>query len=136
MVKYIKLLLATLAFALNSVPASSEGMPEFEKSVRETYKAYDGKEIDIEGAIGTWIGGETLYFYDSSGLYTILLDAGRAARKSIDGCEINRHVEPHKSPCRITGKAEVKIDWDDSNNFASGIEVGLIVFELSLTRSD
>lgn len=136
MVKYIQLLLASLAFALSSVSASAEGMPEFEKSVREKYKAYDGKEIDIEGAIGTWYGGEKIYFYDSSGRYAILLDAGRAARKSIEGCKIDDYVEPHKNPCPITGKAEVKIDWDDSKNFASGIEVGLIVFELSLTRSD
>ncbi|MCT4553230.1 MAG: hypothetical protein N4A53_00930 [Pelagimonas sp.] len=115
--------------------AIAETMPDFETMARAAYQSQDGKEIEIEGAVGTQYG-DRLYFYDASGRFPILLDAGRAARKSLEGCEINSFMEPSENPCLITGKAEVQIDWDESKNFADGIKVRLVVFELTLTRSE
>jgi hypothetical protein len=82
-----------------------------------------GAEVEIQGHIGTGLDlmdDEELAFRDSEGAaYKVVFDAGRDARKSLDGCEFA--LFGGGSPCALTAKAEV--EWDGAN-------LRLIIFEV------
>jgi hypothetical protein len=82
-----------------------------------------GVEVDVTGHIGTGLDlmdDEALAFRDSAGTgYNVVFDAGREARKALEGCEFA--MFGGGSPCAITAKAE--IEWDGSN-------LRLIIFEV------
>lgn len=123
---------AVICALISTAPAFSETLPAFSELVRDLYTEIEGKEVPITGAIGTQYG-EKLYFYDETGSYPILLDAGRSVRRDLEGCEINPFQEPEQAPCQVSGMAEIKIDWDASS-LPKGFSVELIVFEAEVTK--
>lgn len=131
----IKKQVASCAFIgalMSTTPAFSETLPVFSELARDLYVQIEGKEISISGAIGTQYG-EKLYFYDDTGSYPILLDAGRSVRHELEGCEINPFQEPEQAACQVSGMAEIKIDWD-AGSLPKGFSVELIVFEAEVTK--
>ena len=112
---------------------SAQSLQEVKDSLTLAYRDIHEQEIPIRGAIGT-VYGDTLYFMDSTGHYPIVLDAGRAARRSLEGCEINPFLDADRNPCQISGMAEIEVDWKDSENLADGFKTQLIVFELTLDK--
>lgn len=132
MLKFQFISSALIGTVMSVGPAFSETLSALSDSARELYAQMEGKELTIEGAIGTQYG-DKLYFYDTTGSYPILLDAGRSVRRDLEGCEINTFLEPAKAPCQISGRAEIKIDWDDSS-LPNGFEVELIVFEAEVSK--
>lgn len=131
---------AVLAVFLTSgVLVAEEQRPQLESTAQAkgvigiTYEILDGQEIPIEGAVGTAFGG-ALYFVDDFGTYQMTLDAGREVRKQLEGCTVNLFV-PELSNCRGVGMAEVQADWKDMS-VSKGVEIGLIVYELEVTRTD
>ena len=123
---------ALICTVISAAPASSETLPVFSELAKDFYIQMEGKEIPITGAIGTMYG-DRLYFYDSTGRYPIVLDAGRSIRRELEGCEINPFQEPAQASCQVSGMAEIKIDWDDSD-LPKGFEVELIIFEAEVTK--
>lgn len=113
-------------------PAFADDLSAFSDSARSLYADMEGKEIAVSGAIGTTYGDQ-LYFYDATGNYPILLDAGRSVRRELEGCEINPFLEPEQSTCQMSGMAEIQIDWDESN-LSNGYEVELIIFEANIRK--
>jgi hypothetical protein len=80
MSRNVSLLLASLAFG---TAASGEALSELRARV-------GGVEVSIEGHIGTGLlmmDEEALAFRDiDEVVYTVVFDAGRTARKSLEGC--------------------------------------------------
>jgi hypothetical protein len=126
------LALAATAFAIAiGHVAKAETTISVENRMKIVYRGINGSEVELKGAIGTFITDQIKYA-DNSGVYDVLLDAGRDARKSIEGCEIQLFA-PEKSPCQIIGKGELVIDLDDGN-LGSGFGVKISIYELNLVR--
>lgn len=106
------------AFAL-TVLAS----PALAATLEDLRAGLTGAEIDVSGHIGTGLDimdKEALSFRDGAGnVYPVVFDAGRAARKSLDGCTFA--VFGGGSPCAMQGKAEVELD---------GSRIRLIIYEV------
>lgn len=129
----IRAISSALIYAvISATPASSETLPDLAGLARELYSEMEGKEVPIKGAIGTQYG-DRLYFYDSTGSFPVLLDAGRSVRREIEGCEINPFQEPEQAACQVSGKAEIKVDWDDSS-LSGGYDIELIIFEAEVVK--
>ncbi len=85
--------------------------------------SFVGREIAIAGHIGTSLDlgdEEALIFRDAEGnIYPVTFDAGRKARKSLEGCKFA--MFGGGSPCAMEGKAEVELD---------GSHIRLIIYEV------
>lgn len=83
-----------------------------------------GAEVEITGHIGTGLDmtdDEALTFRDPEGtVYPVVFDAGRTARKSLEGCKFE--MFSGGTPCAMSGKAEVELD---------GSRLRLIVYEVA-----
>jgi len=93
----------------------------------DLFQSLDRKEIRVEGAIGVFVA-EVLYFADSTGRYEVELDAGRDIRRQIEGCKLNM-FSLEKSPCFVTGMAEISIDLED-DNLGDGTTIKLILYQV------
>lgn len=113
----------TLAISQDDV----KDVNELNLTLRTVYESLQGKEISIDGVIGTSFGDQ-IYFADITGSYKVSLDAGREVRRKIEGCEVNI-FDREKSLCKISGMAEIKVENDD-DNIADGIEIGLILYQV------
>ena len=82
-----------------------------------------GREVDISGHIGRGLelmDDQALTFRDADGtIYPVVFDAGRTARKSLEGCEFA--MFGGGSPCKMAGKAEIELE---------GSRIRLIIFEV------
>lgn len=126
----VKLLfIATLILVPTAL--SAQGTDELDGKIRDFYSDVDGKEVSIKGAIGTFIS-DTLKFGDTSGIYDVIFDAGRNARKSIEGCEINL-FSLQASNCFIEGKAEIVVDWNEGDP-GDGYPIKLSIYEMVRTK--
>ena len=96
--------------------------------LRNVYRALNGQEIEVDGAIGSLFGGDQLYFADGTGRYETDLDAGRDVRRQIEGCEL-KLMNPETSPCKVVGMAEASTD-DDDENIGDGLEIRLILYRV------
>lgn len=112
--KFHLAILASLGF---STALSGETLSEFRERT-------GGVEVTIEGHIGTGLfmmDEEALAFRDVEEIvYAVVFDAGREARKSLEGCRFA--MFGGGSPCALSGKAEIELD---------GSQVRLIIFEVS-----
>jgi len=79
--------------------------------------------------LGTFIT-EDLTFVDNTGSYDVKLDAGREARRSLEGCEVNP-FDWKLSDCIISGRAELTVDFPNSS-VSDGYEIDLIIFEMTI----
>lgn len=109
-------LLATLALAASLAnPAQSETLDELRGDI-------SGREVSISGHIGTgldWGDDEALHFRDTAGhVYPVVFDAGRDARRSLEGCEFKMFGG---TPCAMSGMAEIELD---------GSRIRLIVYRV------
>ena len=121
--------LAVLPFSLAAQENEFTKLVEMRDGMIRVYEELlDEEEVDIEGAIGTFIT-DNLTFVDATGSYDVKLDAGRQVRRNIEGCEVNPFAW-EQSNCIIKGRAEIEVDLDDSS-LADGFEVNLIIFEVS-----
>jgi hypothetical protein len=112
--KFHLAILASLGF---STAVSGETLSELRARV-------SGVEVLIEGHIGTGLvmmDDEALVFRDADEIvYTVVFDAGRTARKSLEGCKFA--MFGGGSPCAFAGKAEIELD---------GAQIRLIIFEVT-----
>lgn len=90
------------------------------------HASLEGKTVTMRGAIGTMIG-DTLYFKNDHGQFAVQFDAGRNARKSIEGCELEWFGWAN-SDCIVEVDAEIAIET--AYDFADGGEIKLIVYEV------
>lgn len=83
-----------------------------------------GIEVQITGHIGSGLDlmdDEALAFRAEDEItYPVIFDAGREARKALDGCKFA--MFGGGSPCALNGKAEIELD---------GSRIRLIVFEVT-----
>lgn len=107
----------SLILTLTALPAAAETLEELRTGLA-------GREIGISGHIGSGLDlgdDEALSFRDAAGnVYPVVFDAGRAARKALDGCQFK--MFGGGSPCVMEGKAEVELD---------GSRIRLIVYEIA-----
>lgn len=86
-----RIALATfMACACNSAVAQDTDTVEVREMLahmQELHSSLHGMTITMTGAIGTTIG-DLLYFKNDDGRFQVQFDAGRSARKSIEGCEL------------------------------------------------
>ena len=98
--------------------------PGWAGTLADLRKSVTGQEVEITGYIGTGLNmmdKEALSFRDESKtVYPVVFDAGRAARKQLEGCQFS--MFSGGTPCAMTGKAEIELD---------GATLRLIIFELS-----
>ncbi len=90
------------------------------------HASLQGKTVTMRGAIGTLIG-DNLYFKNDQGRFSVQFDAGRNARKSIDGCELEWFGWAN-SDCIVEVDAEIAIE--EVYDFADGGQVKLIVYDV------
>ena len=97
--------------------------PAAAETLAELRTGLVGREITVTGHIGAGLDisdNEALSFRDQEGnIYPVIFDAGRTARKSLEGCEFA--MFGGGSPCAMDGKAEVELD---------GSSLRLIVYEV------
>lgn len=109
-------LLTALCLMLPAVSATAGTLADLRQSVA-------GQEVEITGHIGVGLDlmdNEALSFRDSEKtIYPVVFDAGRSARKALDGCKFEMFGG---TPCAMTGKAEIELD---------GARIRLIVFEVT-----
>ena len=65
------------------------------------------KTVTLKGALGTFVGDD-IYFKNDNGMFEVQFDAGRMARKKIDGCQLN-WFDWSKSKCLFEVDAEISI---------------------------
>lgn len=98
--------------------------PAAAETLAELRIGLTGKEITVAGHIGTGLDigdDEALSFRDDEGnIYPVVFDAGRTARKSLEGCEFA--MFGGGSPCAMEGRAEVELD---------GSRLRLIIYEVA-----
>ena len=109
--------LGALFLASLVTPAAAESLAEMRVDLT-------GREITVTGHIGSGLeigDDEALSFRDAEGnIYPVIFDAGRTARKSLEGCEFA--MFGGGSPCAMEGKAEVELD---------GSHLRLIIYEVA-----
>lgn len=133
-----KSVLITTVLSVFTVPFNAlgndgfEGTTELDNALRKFYQSVNGKEIKIDGAIGS-LFGDQLYFVDGSGKYKIELDAGRDVRRKIEGCEIELFYAT-QSPCQIVGMVELAIAAEDEDA-GDGFEIGMILYSVELFQN-
>lgn len=100
------------------------GLPATAETLAELRAGLGGREITVNGFIGAGLDisdDEALSFRDPEGnVYPVIFDAGRTARKSLEGCEFA--MFGGGSPCSLEGKAEVELD---------GSRLRLIIYEVA-----
>lgn len=117
--------------ALVGTAASAEETDTIEvmqtiEQMAKLHASLKGKTVTMNGAIGTMIG-DTLYFKNDHGQFKVQFDAGRNARKLIEGCELEWFGWAN-SDCIVEVDAEIEIDT--AYDFADGGEIKLIVYEV------
>ena len=121
----------SLVFASLGAGAAAEDTDTAEvmqtvEQMAKLHASLSGKTVTMGGAIGT-IFGDTLYFKNDFGQFSVQFDAGRNARKSIEGCELE-WCGWANSDCIVEVDAEISIETE--YDFADGGELKLIVYEV------
>ena len=80
----------------------------------------------MKGALGTFVG-EAIYFKNDNGMFEVQFDAGRAARKKIEGCQLDWFVWS-KSKCLFDVDAEISIS--EAFSLAEGGKITLIIYDI------
>ena len=96
------------------------------EQMTKIHASLQGKTITMRGAIGT-LFGDSLYFKNDHGQFAVQFDAGRSARKSIEGCELELFGWAN-SDCIVEVDAEIAVE--KAYGFADGGEVKLIVYNV------
>ena len=111
-------------FVAGLLSAIFAAYPISAETLGDLIKWTTGSEVEIVGHIGTGLNimdDDALNFRDQDKvLYGVVFDAGRDARKQLEGCKFA--MFGGGSPCAITAKAEVEMD---------GSNMRLIIFEVS-----
>ena len=98
--------------------------PALAGSLADLRSSIAGQEVEITGYIGTGLNmmdKEALSFRDESKtVYPVVFDAGRTARKQLEGCQFA--MFSGGTPCAMSGKAEIELD---------GATLRLIIFDVS-----
>lgn len=129
--KWSSLVAAPLLTLALAGPASAEETQTGEvlalmRQISDLHAQLDGKTATLSGGLGTLIG-DTIYFQSDLGRFQVQFDAGREARRLIEGCEISLfgNVE---SRCVFEVDAELRVS--ESYNLADGGEIELIVYNV------
>jgi hypothetical protein len=96
------------------------------EEMAELHASLNGKTVKMRGAIGT-LFGEALYFKNDDGQFSVQFDAGRNARKTIEGCELEFFGWAN-SNCIVDIEAEITIET--VYDFADGGEIKLIIYDV------
>lgn len=112
-----------LVIASGSAHAETDFLAKISE-IAGMYRELDGTELTSRGAIGTMIG-ENLYFKNELGQFQVIFDAGREARRAIEGCELE-WFGWQNSDCIVEIDAEISID--DTFEFSQGVQPKLIIF--------
>ena len=103
---------------------ASLGSPAAAETLAELRTGLTGREVAVTGHIGSGLDlgdDEALSFRDAEGnVYPVIFDAGRTARKALEGCEFA--MFGGGSPCAMDGKAELELD---------GSRLRLIIYEVA-----
>jgi len=116
-------LMSTTAVAQDTDTTEVMGAVE---QMAKLHASLKGKTVTMNGAIGTLVS-DTLYFKNDHGQFQVQFDAGRSARKLIEGCELEWFGWAN-SDCIVEVDAEVEIET--AFTFAEGGEIKLIVYEV------
>jgi hypothetical protein len=97
---------------------AQEPLPDFEQLRADL----SGTDVTVQGYIGTGLDimddeAITLVMTSDRAAFPVVFDAGREARRQLDGCEFNSFTGG--TPCLMTGKAG--LEWD-------GGRIRLIIF--------
>ena len=111
--------------ALSEVIQTTE-VTEIVKKMTELHASLNGKTVTMKGAIGTLLSDE-LFFKNEDGQFSVQFDAGRAARKKVEGCELE-WFDWAKSKCLFEVDAEIVVD--EPFSFADGGKIKLIVYDI------
>ena len=113
----LKHALAAILATILPIAAHAETLPELRAGLA-------GREVAVTGHIGAGLDigdDEALSFRDAEGnVYPVIFDAGRTARKSLEGCKFA--MFGGGSPCAMEGKAEIELD---------GSRLRLIIYEVA-----
>ena len=120
------LLFACSATAVTAQDTDTATVMQTVEEMAELHASLNGKTVKMRGAIGTLIG-ETLYFKNDDGQFAVQFDAGRNARKTIEGCELEWFGWAN-SNCIVDIEAEITIE--KVYDFADGGEIKLIVYDV------
>lgn len=100
--------------------------------IARLHAGLDGKIIDVTGALGTLIG-DTLYFRSADGLLSddlieVQFDAGREARRLVEGCSITLfgNADP-----RCVFDVEAELDVIEPYNLPDGGRIRLIILDVN-----
>lgn len=97
------------------------GILEFMKAA---HNELDGMTVTLTGGLGT-IFGDQLYFQHELGRFTVQFDAGREARRKIEGCSITLFGNID-SRCVFEVDAELRAS--SSYKLSDGGEMELIIY--------
>lgn len=122
---------AALVCAALVSPAHSEETQTAEvlsvmQQIASLHSSLNGMTATLTGGLGT-IVGDQIYFQSDLGRFRVQFDAGREARRRIEGCSITLfgNVE---SRCVFEVDAELRVS--ESFNLADGGEIRLIVYSI------
>lgn len=122
---------AALVFTALVSPAHSEETQTSEvlsvmQQISSLHSSLNGMTATLMGGLGTIIGDQ-IYFQSDLGRFRVQFDAGREARRRIEGCSITLfgNVE---SRCVFEVDAELRVS--ESFNLADGGEIRLIVYNV------
>jgi len=124
-----KLLVAPLLFCASQSASEETQTGEvlsLTKQLSELHTQLDGKTITLTGGLGTFIG-DRIYFLNDLGRFEVQFDAGREARRLIEGCQINPWGDT-EARCLFEVDAELMVS--ESYSLADGGEVKLIVYDV------
>ena len=120
-------------FAAGAAIAEEYSMSWVSNAITDALKEVHGSEVPIKGAIGVAYGDE-IRFCDETGVYDVKLDAGREARKTIEGCKFECDFRsPSENQCQITGMAEIEVQWDRGGG-GRGFPISLIIYDGQITK--
>lgn len=94
--------------------------------ISELHASLNEKAVTMRGGIGTLIG-DNLYFKNDHGQFSVQFDAGRSARKAIEGCKLEWYGWAN-SDCIVEVDAEIVIET--AYSFSEGGEIKLIVYNV------
>lgn len=94
--------------------------------IAQRHAALSGKTITMTGTLGTYIS-DNIYFANEDGFFEVQFDAGREARRRIEGCLVTP-FGTSSSQCVFEIDAELVVA--ERFDLADGGEIKLIVYEV------
>lgn len=126
-----KLLGAVCLTILTLSPAKSqenqtEDFNKLFQMLKVAHSAFNGMSVTLEGGLGTIIG-DTIYFQNELGRFPVQFDAGREARRKIEGCEISLFGN---APSRCIFEVDAELLVTSEYTLSEGGRITLIVYNV------